>query len=232
MIASPQPEHNLSRIAKSLLRLGFSHNLAARCPGLIASLDVARIAPTETSHRATDPAAKDRELMQPIRLINNGVLHTKVILTSELVRKWPLWSPGRASKCNSPSWSIAKRGGVGYANQPEPLGGETRYNFTGWSVTSYFAPGELIGVLCIGPPFRYAAQGAMTLTHPCGVDFRTSSSVRAWERLSLSQNSPARSIGHFHFTGEFKLKVRQYRYVLPDGTLAATLKKDKASHQW
>jgi len=90
MIASPQPEHNLSRIAKSLLRLGFSHNLAARCPGLIASLDVARIAPTETSHRATDPAAKDRELMQPIRLINNGVLHTKVILTSELVRKWPL----------------------------------------------------------------------------------------------------------------------------------------------
>ena len=46
----------------------------------------------------------------------------------------------------------SRNGGLGYANQPEPLGGETRYNFLGRSVALYFAPGELIGALCIAPP--------------------------------------------------------------------------------
>ena len=30
-------------------------------------------------------------------------------------------------------------------------------------------PGSLLERSVLVPPFRYAAQGAMTLTHPCGV---------------------------------------------------------------
>jgi len=35
--------------------------------------------------------------------------------------------------------------------------------------------GSLLERSVLAPPFRYAAQGAMTLTYPCGVDGRTSS---------------------------------------------------------
>ena len=38
-------------------------------------------------------------------------------------------------------------------------------------------PGSLLERSVLVPPFRYAAQGAMTLTHPCGVDGRTGSSA-------------------------------------------------------
>ena len=61
---------------------------------------------------------------------------------------------------------VSRKGGLGYANQPEPLGGETRYNSTGRFVALYFALGELIGALCIGPPVPLRCTGGYDIDSP------------------------------------------------------------------
>ena len=62
---------------------------------------------------------------------------------------------------------VSRNGGIRIC-QPAwtPRGGETRYNYTGRSVTLYFAPGELIGALCIGPPFPLRCSGGYDIDSP------------------------------------------------------------------
>ena len=79
----------------------------------------------------------------------------------------------------------SRNGGLGCATQPEPLGGDTRYSSTGRSVTSYFAPGELIGVLCICPPVPLRCTGGYDIDSPLRGCFRTSSSAGRSAGLQL-----------------------------------------------